>query len=133
MGGEGTETPSDINILLGKLVANVDSMKTKTEQIDRKVDSLKDDLKDGMSRMQITCREFELCQEKHREYEKYHEKDQERITNIEAILKDDLETKEKVDKIYAQNQYIKIVLGVMWAAILLFVTLIQQGILMVDI
>jgi len=59
--------------------------------------------------------------------------DLERLTNVETILNDYVSTKAKIDKIYAQNQYIKVVLGVMWGAILLFVTLVQQGVLMVDI
>ena len=123
------ETPADINILLGKLTASAELTRIKAEQIDKKVD----DLKDGMSRVQITCREFELCQETHHKYEVLHASDQERLTNVETILNDYVSNKAKIDKIYAQNQYIKVVLGVMWGAILLFVTLVQQGVLMVDI
>lgn len=123
------ETPTDINILLGKLTASVELMRKEIGQIDKNVDALKN----GINRVQITCREFELCKENHGKYEVLHNDDQKRLNNIENILKDYTDDKEKIARIYAQNQYIKIVLGVMWGAILLFVTLIQQGILMVEI
>ena len=48
------ETPTDINILLGKLTASVELMRTEIGQIDKNVD----DLKNGINRVQITCREF---------------------------------------------------------------------------
>lgn len=117
-----TDLSSVDSRLIGELSANMQNVMTKIDQMDDKLDSAL-----------ITCREFELCKKAHTDYQLARVDVPDRIMKLEGIAADYLKIKPQIEKACAQNDYLKMLLGVLWLVVVALIGLIQQGYLRVQI
>lgn len=117
-----TELSSEDSRLIGQLSANMQNVMDKIDGMDEKL---------GV--YITTCKEFELCKKAHADYQASRADVPDRITKLEGIAADYLKMKPQIDKACAQNDYLKMLLGVLWLVVLALIGLIQQGYLQVHI
>ena len=116
------ELSSEDRRRIGELSANMQNVMAKIDQMDDKLDSAI-----------VTCREFELCKKAHADYQTSRADVPDRITELERVAKDYLKMKPQIEKACAQNDYLKMLLGVLWLVVVALIGLIQQGFLRVQI
>ena len=122
-----TELSSEDSRRIGELSAN---MKNVMDQLDGMGEKLGGYI--------TTCKEFELCKKAHADYQASRADVPQKISNHEqriSRLEEDYykTTKPQIVKVYAQNDYLKMVLGVLWLVVLVLIGLNQQGYLRVQI
>ena len=122
-----TELSSEDSRRRGELSAN---MKIVMDQLDG--------MDEKLGAYITTCKEFELCKKAHADYQASRADVPQKISNHEqriSRLEEDYykTTKPQIEKVYAQNDYLKMVLGVLWLVVLALIGLIQQGYLQVHV
>lgn len=122
-----TELSSEDSRRIGELSANMQNVMDKIDGMDEKLGAYI-----------TTCKEFELCKKAHADYQASRADVPEKISNHEqriSRLEEDYykTTKPQIEKVYAQNDYLKMVLGVLWLVVLALIGLIQQGYLQVNV
>ncbi len=122
-----TELSSEDSRRIGELSANMQNVMDKIDGMDEKLGAYI-----------TTCKEFELCKKAHADYQASRADVPEKISNHEqriSRLEEDYykTTKPQIEKVYAQNDYLKMVLGVLWLVVLALIGLIQQGYLQVHV
>jgi predicted nucleic acid-binding Zn-ribbon protein len=129
-----TELSSEDSRRIGELSANMQNVTSKVESMEGKIDSIDDKLDLYIT----TCKEFELCKKAHADYQASRADVPQQISNHEqriSRIEEDYykTTKPQIEKVYAQNDYLKMVLGVLWLVVLALIGLIQQGYLQVHV
>ena len=121
------ELSSEDSRRIGELSANMKNVMDQLDGMDEKLGAYI-----------TTCKEFELCKKAHADYQASRADVPQKISNHEqriSRLEEDYykTTKPQIEKVYAQNDYLKMVLGVLWLVVLVLIGLIQQGYLRVQI
>lgn len=122
-----TELSSEDSRRIGELSANMKNVMDQLDGMDEKLGAYI-----------TTCKEFELCKKAHADYQASRADVPQKISNHEqriSRLEEDYykTTKPQIEKVYAQNDYLKMVLGVLWLVVLALIGLIQQGYLQVHV
>lgn len=122
-----SELSAEDSRLIGELSANVNNILEKMSQVDEKLDMYL-----------TTCKEFELCKKAHADYQAARASMPEKISDHEqriSRIEEDYykKTKPQIEKASAQNEYLKMLLGVLWLVVVALIGMIQQGYLRVQI
>lgn len=128
-----TELSSEDSRRIGELSANMQNVTSKVESMEGKIDSIDDKLDLYIT----TCKEFELCKKAHADYQASRADVPQQISNheqrISRIEEDYYKMQPQIEKACAQNDYLKMLLGVLWLVVLALIGLIQAGYLRVAI
>ncbi len=118
----GSELSSADSRLIGELSADMKHVIASIE-----------DMRKQMLSATVTCNEFKRCQEEHRKYQEERKAMPEEIADLKRVAEDYMKMKPLIEKACAQNEYLKMLLGVLWLVVGALIGLIQQGYLRVQI
>lgn len=92
-----------------------------------------EDMREQMLSATATCAQFKQCQEEHRRYQDERKDLPEEIADLKRVAEDYLKMKPQIEKACAQNQYLGMLLGVLWLVVVALIGLIQQGYIKVQV